>query len=123
LYEELKGHHLVTAKQIGEFYGYSQGEVREWARNGIGAYTADRLAIKLKVLPFVIWGDAFFDETLMRADLRGGGHRKAFCTFDVREIRRRFDAGESAYAIAKDYDVATESVRQVALRKSYRDVA
>jgi hypothetical protein len=41
----------------------------------------------------------------------------------VREIRRRREAGESLGAIAKDYGVAPQYIRQIALRLIWKDVA
>lgn len=124
LYEELQSHHLVTAVQIGEFYGYDQRIVRTWAKRGVGTYLADRLAVRLKVLPFVVWGDAFFDEDLMRREVSArGGRRRAFTDDDVRSIRARAAAGETPYALSKEFGVSHPTVADIVKGRSYRDVA
>lgn len=47
------------------------------------------------------------------------GHHK-LSTDDVRVIRNRFDIGQSAYSIAKDYPVAPATVYAIGLRKNWR---
>lgn len=124
IYEELLDHHLVTATQIGAFYGYDQRIVRDWARHGVGTYLADRLCVKLGVLPFIVYGDAFFDEALMAHEVSSrGGRRKAFTADDVRSIRARAAAGETAYAMAKEFGVAQPTVRNIVLGRAYGNVA
>lgn len=124
LYEELQARRLVTAADIAAFYGYRDRDVRRWAREGIGTYTADKLAVRLGLLPIVVWGDAFFDEELMAHEVSArGGKRRAFTDDDVRSIRARVAAGEQPRSIAREYGVAHTTVQDIAKGKNYAGVA
>lgn len=48
---------------------------------------------------------------------------RMFIPEQIREIRRRHDAGESATSIAKDYGTHRNTIIQICSRKSYPDVA
>lgn len=54
---------------------------------------------------------------------RGERHGEAKITEDqVREIRRRADAGEAAWRIAADYGICKTNVRYIALRQAWKHV-
>ncbi len=58
-----------------------------------------------------------------KQNVRKGNRRRRILTDEqVREIRKRYDAGETQRSIAKDFSVTTNTVRQIIRRESYKDV-
>lgn len=122
LYRELCARQIVTARQIADFYGVDKFAVSRWCRQGVGTFTADRLAIRLGLLPVVIWGDAFFAPELLEYELANAGERREFTPSKVRSLRSRHAAGERIADLAREFGCGPMAVSNVVKRRSYADV-
>jgi DNA invertase Pin-like site-specific DNA recombinase len=69
-----------------------------------------------------VYGWAFFDPALLRAEAKRGNLRR-LTDDDVRDVRRRAADGVSAELISHAYGVTKQSIYQILNGKSYADVA
>lgn len=114
---EFGRHGLHTAPAIARAVGCTPAAIRDWARQGVGIIVADRLCIRAGAHPFVVYGEDWF-----AIDFDGpGGKRQAFTALEARSVRARHAAGAPMRALAREYGVDKNSIRQIVTGKTYRE--
>ncbi|MDZ7703333.1 MAG: hypothetical protein U5L04_02470 [Trueperaceae bacterium] len=103
---------VLGAKGLAELVGYEP--------QTISRYTRTQAPIQGGVGPLFHW---LFEECGLEERDRIPNHSNArFHPWEIREMRRRRDAGESYQSIADDYDTGSSHVCQIYHRKLYASV-